>query len=208
MTVRSEEPEETFTFGWQPTAAQAQAVDLIAAGMDDAAVGRAVGVRRETVNRWRHEHEWMKAAVSARRRQVWEATVDRLRHVAAAAVDVLAARLDAAREAVGRGEVPSDEDAKAAAGVLRMLGAGEWIQREREDSFTPYGNSDASRAVSIQAVDAAREELGMDDADELDAAAEAQVWDLAEAKYRELCLATAAQDAADAREAGEGQASE
>jgi len=192
VTERHEESQD-----WTPTPPQARAVDLIAAGMDDGAVAEAVGVRRETVNRWRHRHPWMEAAVNARRQDAWEATAHRLRSLATAAVDVLAARMTAAQANVSRGGTPNADDVRAAAAVLRMLGAGEWL-RDCHDAM-PVGSTDggsiASRRVEAE-VRAELESLSDDDPDE------EQVFRLCPERYAELCREIQAQDTATAT--GEG----
>jgi FixJ family two-component response regulator len=58
---------------------QQRALDLVATGQRDAAVAEQVGVSRQTVNVWRHQHPAFRAALHARRREAWEATLDRLR---------------------------------------------------------------------------------------------------------------------------------
>lgn len=69
--------------------AQSVAVDLIAEGRNDSEVAEAVKVTRQTVNEWRHHHPAFVAAVNARRREAWEDSRDRLRHLSTKAVGVL-----------------------------------------------------------------------------------------------------------------------
>jgi hypothetical protein len=73
---------------------QQNAVDLLVTGQSDAEVAAAVGVTRQTVNVWRNHHPAFQAALNARRREVWETSVDRLRDLLPRALDCLSEELD------------------------------------------------------------------------------------------------------------------
>ena len=185
----SQEPED-----YDLTPKQAQAVDLIAVGMDDTSVALAVNVRRETVNRWRHSHPWVQAAVNARRKDAWSRSRERLRQVVCGAVDVLAASIEAAQARVRQGEAPTTDDVKAATQVLRMVRAGEW-------SLEPYGqtsgNEIASRWVERKVQAEMEAELGDDEDAELD---EELLWERCEKRYQAEMLHLSAQDGTDEAE--------
>src|SRR5215210_2459469 len=76
------------------TVEQQNAVDLLITGQADSGVAAAVGVTRQTVCTWRNHHPAFQAALNARRREVWSATVDRLRELLPRAVERLEADLD------------------------------------------------------------------------------------------------------------------
>jgi DNA-binding CsgD family transcriptional regulator len=69
---------------------QEQAIALILTGQTDQAIGEAVGVTRQTVNGWRNHNPDFMAVLNQRRAAIWEAHVERLRGMAAGALDVLA----------------------------------------------------------------------------------------------------------------------
>jgi hypothetical protein len=76
------------------TIEQQNAVELLITGQPDGEVATAVGVTRQTICTWRNHHPAFQAALNARRREVWSATVDRLRELLPRAVERLEAELD------------------------------------------------------------------------------------------------------------------
>lgn len=88
--------------------AQQNAIDLLLTGQSDRAVGDAVGVSRETVWHWRHEHPVFLAELNRRRQALWADVHDRLRALVGKAVEVL-------EQAVHGG------DLKAAVEVLKIV---------------------------------------------------------------------------------------
>lgn len=69
------------------TERQSRAVDLLAGGMSDTDVAAAIGVHRATVNKWRHEHEGVRAALSQARAAAHRDTVNRVRRLQMAALE-------------------------------------------------------------------------------------------------------------------------
>ena len=91
---------------------QRLAITLLVQGQTDVEVGEAVGVTRETVNRWRNNgHDVFTVALNAARAEVWKDAHDRLRVLVSDAVTVLAGSV--------RSETP---DVKVALAVLRLAG--------------------------------------------------------------------------------------
>ena len=72
---------------------QLRAVVLMLDGKHDSEVAQQVGVSRRTLIRWRLEDADFIAELRRRRRQLWNATADRLRSLLDPAVDVLAEQL-------------------------------------------------------------------------------------------------------------------
>ena len=66
---------------------QLQAIDLILIGNTDDWVAKHVGVNRSTVNQWKNHNPYFKAELNRRRKEVWGATLDRIRHLAFKALD-------------------------------------------------------------------------------------------------------------------------
>lgn len=66
---------------------QLQAIDLILIGNTDDWVAKYVGVNRSTVNQWKNHNPYFKAELNRRRKEVWGATLDRIRHLAFKALD-------------------------------------------------------------------------------------------------------------------------
>src|SRR5882724_1139568 len=77
---------------------QRNAIDLLILGKTDQETADTVGVTRETVWSWRHEHPIFMSTLERRRAEVWGTTGERLRSLMAKAVDNLA-------EAVESGDV-------------------------------------------------------------------------------------------------------
>ena len=73
--------------------AQRNAIELLLAGKTDQEVAEAVGVSRQTINSWRNKDELFRAALDARRQELWGAYVERLRQLIGRALQVLEADL-------------------------------------------------------------------------------------------------------------------
>jgi hypothetical protein len=69
---------------------QESAIDLLVMGKSDGEVGDAVGVTRQTVWGWRHDHPLFLATLNRRRQDLWRAPQERLRSLAMKAVENLA----------------------------------------------------------------------------------------------------------------------
>lgn len=52
------------------TEKQSQSLDLFALGLTDGEIAQTVGVKRETVNRWRHHDSALKKAIELRHKQL------------------------------------------------------------------------------------------------------------------------------------------
>jgi hypothetical protein len=87
---------------------QENAVDLLVLGKSDREVAESLGLARETVTRWRHEHPVFIAELNRRRNALWTEAHDRLRTLVGKAVDIL-------EQAVAGG------DLKAAVEVLKIV---------------------------------------------------------------------------------------
>ena len=88
---------------------QFNAIDILVQGKTDQETALAVGVTRETVTRWRNDNPHFAAELNKQRRLIWGASHDRLRALAAKAVDTLELALDAG-------------DGKAAVEVIKAVG--------------------------------------------------------------------------------------
>ena len=66
---------------------QLQAIDLILIGNTDDQVAKYVGVNRSTVNQWKNHNPYFKAELNRRRKEIWEATLDKRRHLTLKALD-------------------------------------------------------------------------------------------------------------------------
>ena len=73
---------------------QLKAIELIVQGKNDREVAEAVEVTRQTAWEWRQRNPDFIAALNDRRQQIWGGQTDRLRRLAARAVDVLECELD------------------------------------------------------------------------------------------------------------------
>jgi Skp family chaperone for outer membrane proteins len=88
---------------------QLMAIDMILMGSNDREVAESLGVGRNTVNKWRNHDEDFQAELNERRRELNEATQNRIRSLTQKA-------LDAIEYALERG------DARIALEVLKMAG--------------------------------------------------------------------------------------
>jgi hypothetical protein len=73
--------------------AQLNAVDALVAGKNDREAAEQIGVSRVTVTRWKLYDVQFRAALAARRAEVWSGAADRLRALLPKALDVLAEAL-------------------------------------------------------------------------------------------------------------------
>jgi len=88
---------------------QLTAIDMILTGLNDREVAESIGVGRNTVNKWRNHDEDFQAELNERRRELNEATQNRIRSLTRKALDAIEYALD-------RG------DARIALEVLKMAG--------------------------------------------------------------------------------------
>ena len=73
---------------------QRNAIDLLILGKTDQETADRVGVSRETVWSWHHEHPIFMSTLELRRAEVWGTTGERLRSLMSRAVDNLAAAVE------------------------------------------------------------------------------------------------------------------
>ena len=71
------------------TIEQLNAIDMLLTGKSDQVVADAVGVARPTITNWRLHDAYFQAELNRRRKEVWGASVDRLRSLLPKAFDVL-----------------------------------------------------------------------------------------------------------------------
>jgi Homeodomain-like domain len=88
---------------------QESAIDLLILGKSDREVAEAVGVTRETVWHWRHEHPVFMATLERRRAEVWRQPQERLRSLLSKAVENI-------------GQAVESGDLKASIEVLKAVG--------------------------------------------------------------------------------------
>jgi DNA-binding CsgD family transcriptional regulator len=90
---------------------QCRAVDLLAEGSSDREVAEALKCDASTVWRWRTANPIFRAALNARRQEVWEGSLDHARSLVPRALDVVEQALDAG-------------DRQAALALLKLAGLG------------------------------------------------------------------------------------
>ena len=81
------------------TDSQRQAVSLILAGKTDGEVAQAVGVARETVNRWRNGDDLFMITLNAERHRLWDAHRERLTSLVGKAITAVEKGLELDPEA-------------------------------------------------------------------------------------------------------------
>jgi hypothetical protein len=91
------------------TVEQQNAIDGLILGQSDRDAAEAIGVTRETVWHWRHEHPVFMAELQRRRAEVWRAPQEQLRSLLGKAVANLAAAVESG-------------DLKASIEVLKAVG--------------------------------------------------------------------------------------
>lgn len=103
------------TFGYTRehglTSKQENALDLVMCGETDASVAEAVGVHRVTVTKWRIYDPHFQAELNRRRKELWGASVDRLRSLLPTALDALEQEL-----------VQGKQRGRVAVEILRLVG--------------------------------------------------------------------------------------
>jgi len=103
-------PEKSNEKSQNLTDKQRLAINLIVRGKNDGVVASEVGVTRETVNRWKHEHACFQAELNSERYGLWDKSTRDLEELSAKAVEVLKAELE------------GENRLKAAVHVLKALG--------------------------------------------------------------------------------------
>ena len=67
---------------------QEQAINLILLGQSDQAVAEAIGVARQTVNKWKHQKPLFKAMLNSQRHELWNSHYEELRSLIKLAITV------------------------------------------------------------------------------------------------------------------------
>ena len=67
---------------------QEQAISLILLGQSDQAVAEAIGVVRQTVNKWKHQKPLFKAMLNSQRHELWSSHYEELRSLIKLAITV------------------------------------------------------------------------------------------------------------------------
>ena len=88
---------------------QLNAVDLLVTGKSDREVAKVVGVSRQTVCGWRLYDPYFQAELNKRRKEVWGASLDKLRSLLPKALEVVERELEG-----------GDNSLRAALKVLEM----------------------------------------------------------------------------------------
>ena len=125
------------------TPEQENAIDLLIMGKPDREVAECLGMARETVTRWRHEHPLFVAELNTRRRAMWAGAQERLRAPVGQAVEVI-------EQAVSGG------DFKAAVELLKIV-------KIHGGVGAPEGPTDPEAVLRQRAQAQARCELGDED---------------------------------------------
>jgi hypothetical protein len=120
------------------TIEQQNAIDGLILGHSDRDVATAVGVTRETVWHWRHEHPVFMATLERRRAEVWRAPQEQLRSLLGKAVANLAAAVEA-------GDLKASIEVLKAAG---MYGHGAMNAIHEQDPATLIAQEAARRVRS------------------------------------------------------------
>jgi hypothetical protein len=130
------------------TPAQELAVTLLLAGKTDKEAADAAGVSRQTVWTWRTHHPAFIAETNRRRKELWEAAIERLRGLLGRAVEVMEEDLEAQDPRVRQ---------RAASLVLQVLGLMDKRHWEPAGPTTP---EEVERAAARRAAwDAQNAEL-------------------------------------------------
>jgi hypothetical protein len=88
-------PPQKTTFRPKPLSIeQRNAIDLLILGKTDQETADTVGVSRETVWSWRHEHPVFMSTLELRRAEVWGTTGERLRSLMSQAVENIATAIE------------------------------------------------------------------------------------------------------------------
>ncbi len=120
------------------TVVQLNAIDFLATGKTDQETAEAVGVTRQTVNGWRNTNPWFRAALNARRQDLWGVSVDQLRALLPRAVAVLADELEG-----------GEQRARVALDLLRLAGLDRIRADEKLDTLL-IGPTDPAAIIDAE----------------------------------------------------------
>jgi hypothetical protein len=118
---------------------QENAIDMLVTGAIDSEVAKAVGVNRVTITRWRLYNPAFEAELNRRRKDVWGASVDRLRALLPRALDALEEELG------GRHRL------RAAVSVLQLAGLDRSGPKKSGLDEYMIGSTDAETIVEAEA---------------------------------------------------------
>ena len=68
---------------------QEQAINLILLGQTDQSVAEAIGVARQTINKWKNQNPLFKATLNSQRQELWSSHYEELRSLIKLAIRVL-----------------------------------------------------------------------------------------------------------------------
>ena len=119
------------------TEQQEQAIRLIVLGRTDEQVGKAVGVARQTISKWKNQHPHFKAELNKERVDMWESHQDQIRSLIGEAVDVLRQNL---------ANIDDDKIAQDAALII-LKGTGCLYSDKAYDVYRPTGSTDPDEII-------------------------------------------------------------
>ena len=111
------------------TEQQEQSIRLIILGRTDEEVGKAVGVARQTISRWKNHNPDFKAFLNKQRIETWESHQDQIRALIGEAVQVLRENL---------GNIEDDKIAQDAA-LIVLKGTGCLYSEKAFEVYRPNG---------------------------------------------------------------------
>src|SRR4051812_14230188 len=76
------------------TTAQLNAIDLLVTGKTDQEVADIIGVNRVTITKWRNYDIYFQAELNKRRKEIWGASIDRIRALVPKAMERLEKEVD------------------------------------------------------------------------------------------------------------------
>ena len=68
---------------------QEQAINLILLGQTDQSLAEAIGVARQTINKWKNQNPLFKATLNSQRQELWSSHYEALRSLIKLAIKVL-----------------------------------------------------------------------------------------------------------------------
>jgi hypothetical protein len=145
--------EETRDIADNLSLGQQNAIDLLVQGHNDRQVAEALNVSRQTVCDWRNHNNAFSAELSRRRQNLRDSHADRLGHIAATAIEVLATDLAITEQ------YPNDGNRRirqaAAVQVLRAYGTlnREALSKTAQPAAKPETPKPQSQALEHDPLD-------------------------------------------------------
>ena len=122
------------------TEQQEQAIRLIVLGRTDEEVGKAVGVARQTISKWKHHNPNFKAFLNKQRIETWELHQDQIRALIGEAVQVLRENL---------ANIEDDKIAQNAA-LIVLKGTGCLYSDKAFEVYRPTGPTTVDEVISTE----------------------------------------------------------